>query len=913
VGKRNSDEQASDEFLLVGIGASAGGLKPLLTFFDNLPAECSMSFVVVQHFDSSHESFMDKILTRHTDLKVRVVEDGETVQPGMVYIKPTDKDVLLEQNRLLLADPPSDEPAHLPIDAFFRSLAGHRGELGACVVLSGTGRDGTQGLQAVKRAGGLAIVQEQQQAEYKGMPGSAIDTGLADLVLPVEKIPTALLRYARHPYLAKKVVAESEDELAEKDVRSILRVVQAQTGHDFSRYKRSAIRRRIDRRLVLHQLHSLSEYIGYLRESPGEVQALFQDLTITVSGFFRDPEAYEALGKALRERIVKHKTDGDQLRAWVAGCSTGEEVYSVAVLITEAMEDLNKRLHVKLFATDINKQALNAARSATYPDTIRVDVSEERLERFFVKNDSSYRPADRIREMVVFALHDLTRDPPFSQLDLVCCRNLLIYMNSSLQGKVLSLLHYSLNPGGLLFLGTAENTRELADQFAPANSRQRVFVAQKSTRGSPHGLQAFAADTGAPKERETEKQTDTQRERRPQRRSKGEPLPAVRRLVEKVALEKYAPPAILVDGRFRILYFHGDADKYLRPPQGEPDWSILKLARKELHFKLRKSLLAAQAQGQAVSEKDLEVRYGNQLLRADLTVIPFREQHQDYLLVTFTPKKEEPLAAPAAESQHEDSDARVRALSQELYTVKQDLQATIEELETSNEELETSIEELETSNEELETSIEELKANNEELQSANEEMETAREELQSINEELQTVNAELQEKNRQLVQVNDDIENLFSTTSTGSVFLDQKMRIKRFTPAVRKVFKLIETDIGRPLTDFASRLKGVDILSEAVEVLETLNQKHIEIQTEDDEFFDVEIHPYRSTENIIEGVVITFFDISRFKHLELAAQDAQLRAESISNAVREPLLVLDEELQVHSLNQGLLPLLSLHV
>jgi len=883
VGKSKSAKRKPDEFLIVGIGASAGGMKPLLTFFDNLPSDCNLSFVVIQHFDPKHHSYMDKILSQHTSLEVRNVVDGERVEPQRVYLKPTDKDVVLEGDRLVLLDPPHDGPAHLPIDAFFRSLAQHRGELGACVVLSGTGRDGTLGLKAVKGAGGLAVVQEQGQAEYKGMPGSAIGTGLADLVLPVEKIPEALLRYTRHPYLTKQEAAENEGALVEKDIRSILGMVHAHTGHDFSRYKRSTIRRRIDRRLVLHQIESLSDYSAYLRESPSEIQQLFQDLTVTVTGFFRDPEAFEALDRALRERVLRRKRDGDDLRAWVVGCSTGEEAYSVAMLMAEAAEEEELHLNIKLFATDINPAAVNTARSGTYPDTIRSDVSEERLTRNFIKTDSSYRVSDRIRERVIFAPHDVTRDAPFSQLDLVCCRNLLIYMNPALQHKIVPLLHYALNPGGLLFLGSAEGVGDFSDLFASVDSKLRIYSALESGRDRHYDLEPFTAEA---------RRSDAERaEGGPaaDRQGRRRPAPPARRLVERMALERYAPPAILLDNELRVLYLHGDADKYLRPPQGEPDWSILKLARKELHFKLHRCLHQARAGGQPVTEKELEIRYGNSLLKAQMTVTPFREEGAQYLLVSFEEQTEEPLlVVTEASARLPSDDARVQALERELYTVKQDLQATIEELETANEE--------------LKSANEELQANNEELQSTNEELETSREELQSTNEELETVNAELQEKNRELLRVNDDVENLFASASTGSVFLDEHLQVRRCTPAVRRIFKLIDTDAGRPLRDISSTIREVDVLSEAAEVLENLNQKQMEIQTVDGSYFEVDIHPYRSGENIIEGVVITFTDVSRYKQLELEARDAQRYAESITATVREPLVVLDGEFSVRSAN-----------
>ncbi len=880
-----SDEGPAEEglrFPIVGIGASAGGLKALQGLFEHVPADNGLAFVVVQHLDPKHESIMSSILARHTRMEVQEIADGILIEPNRVYVKPPGKDVIIAERALRLLDPPQGPAPYLPIDTFFRSLAQNLGEQAICIILSGAGRDGTLGLKMIKGAGGLSIVQDEAQAEYAGMPGSAIGTGQADFILPVERMAEEILQYTRHPSISRPR-AESRGPRAETDYQKILMSVRTTFGTDFSHYKRSTIRRRIERRLALHQIETLGDYLPFLRDKPEEVHALFRDLTINVTSFFRDPEAWEALRSTLGSRLLAGKQEGEELRAWVVGCSTGEEAYSLAILLLELIEEAGKQLRVKIFATDVNGDAIETARSGAYPEAIAADVRPDRLERFFVKQEASYRARDTVREMVVFAEHDLTRDPPFSQLDLVTCRNLLIYMDGALQRNVIPLLHYGLRPGGLLMLGTSESVGGFDDLFSPFEGRWKMYRALKADTEKYLGhMRLTETDPESARERRRKEPKPEELEAFPRRPAEG-----VREMVERMISERFTPPAVLVDQDLRVLYFHGDTDKYLAVPKGEPEFQLLKLARRELQYRLRKALREAADTGKTVQVEGTQVSYGGRFLDVDLAVIPFREREASYLLVTF---EERPAPADTKQENGEASENAIRSLRHELYATRQDLQATIEELETANEE--------------LKSANEELQANNEELQSTNEELETSREELQSTNEELETVNAELQKKNELLGRAHDDIQNLFAATGLGTIFLDIELRIKRFTPAVKRVFNLIDSDVGRPITDLASRLNYAGLADDARRVLDSLERRERDVPTTEGHWYSVDVRPYRTSENLIEGVVITFTNITARKQAEVAKEEAQSLAASLLETINEPVLLLSRELLVVSANQA---------
>lgn len=716
------------------------------------------------------------------------------------------------------------------------------------------------------------MVQEESQAKYSDMPRNAIDTGLVDFVLPVEKMANELTKYVKHPYLERPEKPLAAEEKFESALRQIFRLIRAETGHDFSNYKRNTIRRRIERRMAVHQIPEISTYIKLLQEDSSEVRTLFRDMIITVTNFFRDPEAFKALKAGAVADIIQNTTLNSSIRIWVPGCATGEEAYSIAIIFAEVMEELNKRLQIQIFATDIDEETIGKARLGIYPDSIAADVSDKRLKKFFTQSDSSYKIQDHIRDMLVFSEQDVIRDPPFSRLDLICCRNVLIYMGPNLQKKLIPLFHYTLNPSGYLFLGTSETVGQFADLFTTVDSKQRIF------KRKPHSIERYEHPTIPLAQEPTGQQSS--------RQGKQDRETDISRLMEHMILREYSLPCVLVNDRYDIIYFNGDTGPFLSQPGGEPTTNILKMAKPELHYTLSVFLRKAEREGRTVTSDTMQIGMDNEAQQFDLIVRPVRRQDIDekLLMVIFDTKSKIGKPSKEENKKHEDdkdTEPRVKAIEQELASTKEYLQTTIEELETSNEE--------------LKTSNEELQSTNEELQSTNEELETSREELQSTNEELNTVNAEHQSKIDDLAQANDDLNNLLASTKIATIFLDTDLKIKRFTPESKNLFKFIETDVGRPLDDIANNLEYPDIKKDARKVLDTLHTVDREVRAANGTWLQVKISPYRTTDNVIDGVVITASDISREK-------SAQHYAESIVDTVREPLLVLDKSLKVTSAN-----------
>lgn len=846
-GERKADLAPQGGFPVVGIGASAGGLEAIEGFFSHARPDGNMAYVIIQHLAPGHKSIMDSLLKKYTEMDVLQVKDGMKIKPNCVYLNPPDKDVVIMNGRLYLTEPTHERGARLPIDHFFRSLADDQNERAICVILSGTGTDGTLGLKAIKGAGGMSMVQDQNQARYDNMPRSATDTGLVDFILPVEGMFGELVKYAKHPYIDRTGAPPKTEEKFSNIAQKIFMLIRSQTGHDFSHYKQNTIRRRIERRMAVHQIGDISEYLKHLRQNDLEIEALFKDMLITVTNFFRDPEAFIVLEKKVIPKILADKGADSAVRVWVPGCATGEEAYSVAILLAEGMDRLGVHPTVQIFATDIDHDAVECARQAVYPDSIAADVSSTRLKHFFTKEDSSYRVKKPIREMVVFATQNLIKDPPFSKLDLVCCRNVLIYMDSVLQKKILPLFHYTLNPAGYLFLGTSETIGNFVDHFSVVDSKWKVFKRKEAKTNNvlEHLVMPFS-DTSIEVRRA---------EPGDQRRHL-----SARQLAERVILQNYAPPCVLINSRHEILYFHGNTEKFLTPPTGEATFDILKMVRSELRYKLNNALHRAIKERKTVTIKGVKVNLEGRYVDVDMMVRPVIEaENVDDMLMVIFQSKEQP-AKPAADKSKDhadrDVDTRVEALEQELQSTKEYLQTTIEELETSNEE--------------LKSTNEELQSTNEELQSTNEELETSREELQSTNEELETVNSELQDKVEQLSNTNDDLNNLLSSTQIGTMFLDMELRVKRFTPTVKKIFNLIQTDIGRPISDLTSTLEYQGLRKDAEETLRTLVSKEFDVQAVDGSWYSIRILPYRTVENVIGGVVITFVDMT--KQVEQAEQ-----------------------------------------
>ena len=874
-------------FPIVGIGASAGGLEALEGFFRQISPDSGMAYVIIQHLDPSHKSLMGELLQRLTSIPVCELEDGMAAEANHAYLNPPNKQVVIFNGRFQLLDPVKTHGLNLPIDAFFRSLAEDQGRNAIGIIVSGTGSDGSLGLKAIKGTGGMTIAQAENQARYAGMPHSAIQLGLADMILPVEQMPSELQSYVRHPYIERPALPESGDDSVEQALYKVFALLRAKTGHDFSGYKDSTIRRRIERRVAVHRFANLAEYIRYLQETPEEAHTLFKDLLIGVTSFFRDPGIYDVLKAQVLPDLMTHKAGNDPVRVWVPGCATGEEAYSLAMLLQEVAEELNDPRDIQIFASDLDRDSIDYARGAVYPGSIAADVPAERLQRFFTKEDDSYKVIKRLREMVVFAEHNLIKDPPFSKLDLVSCRNLLIYLKPDLQKRIFPLFHYTLEPGGVLVLGTSESVGEFTDLFDTLDRKSKIFRCRApfSEQMPNYALAPFFDSRSAP-QFPPDRQGTHKRE--------------LRSSIERIVIDDYAPPCAAIDSQGRILYFIGNTDPYLRPPSGDPVFDVVSMARYGLKHKLQSAIRTVVKQKKTVRCDKLRVKRNDSFGTVDVVVRPLLNPRfaSGTLLVIF---HERPTAETEIRPQKPDEmvphDAYTDSLELELQTTKESLQTTVEELETSNEE--------------LRSTNEELQSVNEELQSSNEELKTSKEELQSTNEELTTVNAELQLKVDELSQVNNDINNLLASTEIGTIFLDIHLRIKRFTPAMKKIFNLIRSDVDRPIGDITSNLHYDALYDDAKAVLDTLDRKELEIPSSEGRWYSIRIAPYRTTDNIIDGVVVTFVDITAVKSAQIAQQNAMRYAQSIVDTVRQPLMVLDADLRVQSANAAFYATFSL--
>ena len=833
----------SNRFPIVGIGSSAGGLEALELFFSNVPPDTNMAYVIIQHLSPRHKSIMAEILMKYTQMQVLQIKDDQKIEPNHVYLNPPDKNVVILNRRLYLTEPTQAHGVNLPIDCFFRSLSEDQGEKAICIILSGTATDGTLGLKATKGEGGIAMVQDPESAKYAGMPSSAIATGLVDFILPVEKIPAELVKYVKHPYIERPERIETAKHQFRSYVQKILALIRTRTGHDFSNYKQTTIRRRIERRLAVHQIDSIEKYDTYLEKTSSEIEILFKDLLIGVTSFFRDAEAFRVLKAKVIPELIKNKNIEIPLRIWVAGCATGEEAYSIAILFAEEMDKPKNQINIQIFASDIDNEALEVARMAIYPDSIAADVSSERLDRFFIKEDNAYRIKKQIRDMIVFADQNVIKDPPFSRLDLVSCRNLLIYMETVLQKKILPLFHYTLTHQGFLFLGTSESIGEFSYLFSPISSKWKIFKSKEYVvdRLTDYPRTPLYDVLPTPQGFE-EKRVPT--------------VADIHNLAERIILENYAPPCVLINEQYEILHFIGQTDRYLAPPTGKASFNVLNMAREGLKYKLSTTLHKAVKQKKTITSEGLKIKHNNIFRSVDLVVRPLTESGftQGFILVMFDDKTLLEPVARKKTAKKDNIDPYVLSLEQELQSTKEYLQATNEELETSNEE--------------LKSTNEELQSVNEELQSTNEELETSKEELQSTNEELVTVNTELQKRVEELSEANNDINNLLASTEIGTIFLDINLCINRFTPATTKLFNLIQTDIGRPLGDITSIIQLDDLRECAQEVLDTLVRQEVELQDKKGNWYSMRITPYRTLENVIDGVVLNFVDINKLKQIK---------------------------------------------
>jgi two-component system CheB/CheR fusion protein len=865
-------------FPIVGIGASAGGLSAFEAFFSGLPAKSDpgMAFVLVQHLAPDHKSILTDLIRRYTRLKVYEVEDGMVVRPNCAYIIPPGRDMACLGGALSLLEPTAPRGQRLPIDFFFRSLAQDQGERAIGIVLSGTGSDGALGVRAIKGEGGMVMAQSPETTEYDGMPRSAIATGTVDYVLPPAEMAPQIIAYVARAAggIRPEATPTALPPKGENALKKIFILLRAQTGHDFSHYKPNTVNRRIERRMAVQQIETLEAYANFMQQTPAEVTALFRDLLIGVTSFFRDPEAFKAVQEHVIPRLFVGKGPESLIRVWSPGCATGEEAYSLAMLLAERQEALRRSFKVQIFATDIDAQAIASARTGVYPASIASDVPPERLTRFFTAepDGSSYRIHKSIRDMLVFSEQDVIKDPPFSRLDLISCRNLLIYMDTELQKKLIPLLHYALNPGGFLFLGTSETVSEYAELFTTIDRKLKLYQKKEEFQGAQRPpLGKFLPPVSV---------MEGLHERGAGKAAGPGKLP-LRELTEQALLQQVAPAAALVSPNGDILYLHGRTGMYLEPAPGEATISnIVRMAREGLRRDLGAALHRAAGTREVVRVSNLHVRTNGDIINANVTVRPVTTgtgpSDAPMYLVILEQVQPDQAAQPEAAAPGEEN-AIISALDVDarIATLQQELRAKEEYLQTTNEELETA-------NEELKSSNEEMQSVNEELQSTNEELETSKEELQSVNEELSTVNAELQTKVADLTRANNDMNNLLAGTGIGTVFVDHSLHILRFTPAATRIINLIQSDIGRPVGHLVSNLAGYDSLpADTQAVLDTLMPKELEVQTKAGVWYAMRILPYRTLDNVIEGAVITFIDINNLKLAQEALRQSQQKFASI--------------------------------
>ena len=835
-------------FPIVGIGASAGGLEALESFLRHLPDKTGLGFVVVQHLDPTHKGMLVELLSRATPMKVLQVKDRLKVEPNRVYVIPPNRDLSILHGVLHLLAPAAPRGLRLPIDFFLRTLAADQGPQGIGVVLSGMGSDGTLGLAAIKEKGGAVFVQTPASAKFDSMPRSAIDAGLADVVAPVEELASKIVAYlARAPRIASPdLILASKTESA---IEKICVLLRSQTGHDFSLYKRSTVYRRIERRMGLHQIDGIAGYLRYMQENPQETTLLFKELLIGVTNFFRDPEAWDHLQKKAIPALLAERPPGGVLRAWVPGCSTGEEAYSLAIVFKEVLAEVRpaRSYSLQIFATDLDKDSIERARQGSYPANIASDVSAERLGRFFVKEEQGYRVRQEIRESVVFATQNIIMDPPFTKLDILSCRNLLIYLEPALQLKLLPLFHYSLSPGGILFLGSAETLGPVADLFAPKGGKTRIYRRlDAASKAMPVEFPASfhvrprTADPAA---------------------GVAAPLPSLQTQAAQLLLDRYSPAAALTNAQGDILYISGRTGKYLEPAAGKANWNIHAMAREGLRNELGGAFQKALRDQRAAGQIRVRLKDGGVVHLVDVTIEPLHEPEamRGMVMIVFTDVASSPADRPSGKR------ARIPAAEARL---EQDLRHAREEIRSTREEMQTSQEELKSANEELQST-------NEELQSSNEELTTSKEEMQSLNEELQTLNHELQAKVEDEARSNNDMRNLLDSTDIATLFLDEALKVRRFTPRMTKIIKLIPGDVNRPISDLASDLIYPELAADAQTVLRTLVFKETPVKTVDRRWFSVRIMPYRTLDNRIDGVVITFADITAAKTLEATLRQNQ--------------------------------------
>ncbi|HXI27421.1 MAG TPA: CheR family methyltransferase [Vicinamibacterales bacterium] len=880
-----ADSRPSDPFLLVvGIGASAGGIKALKEFFSRVPEDAGVAYVVILHLSPDHDSKLAEVLQTAARLPVSQVKTTTAIAPDHIYVVPPNKSLEIADGTLMVSEITRPEQRRSPVDVFFRALADSYGSRSVCIVLSGTGPNGSAGLKRVKEYGGLVIVQSPTEAEHGDMPRNAIATGLVDLVLPVEEMPSKIAGYVdqiRREQTEPATTDDSESD-AEGDpeaMRELLTVLRVRTGHDFSNYKRATLHRRIERRMTLRSVATLPQYARLMRQSPDEAVLLMKELLISVTNFFRDPSAWAAIEQRIVPRLFTNKAATDQVRVWVPGCATGEEAYSIAILLAEYGAIALDQPTVQVFATDLDERAIAVARDGIYSEADIADVSDERLQRFFHRANHGYRIRRELREMVLFAHHNLLKDPPFSHLDLISCRNLLIYLNRSIQERLIETFHFALRPGGYLFLGTSESPDGAADLFLRIDATAHVYETRTVTSRLAIPVTERSITVPSLPTRLAE----------PRGAEKISPADLHQRL-----LEQYAPPSVVVTENHTVIHMSDRAGRYMHLRGGEPSRDLLTLVRPELRPDLRTALHQAMTARAAVEVRNVLVALDDGHHRIDVAVRPVLrdgDPARGFFVVLFS----EGAVADRQEAPPVTLDSPAEALTMQLE----------EELTRLRAQLRQTVDQYETQAEEAKAANEELQAMNEELRSSAEELETSKEELQSVNEELTTVNQELKIKIEELGLTNNDFQNFINATDIGTIFLDRALRVKFSTPRARTVFNLLDSDAGRPLSDITSRIRYDGIYKDVETVLDRLQTIEREVETDDGKWNLMRLLPYRTADNHIDGVVITFQDITERRHAELRVRQSEERLRLlIDGALDYAIFTISETGAIDSWNSG---------
>ncbi|MGO4101675.1 CheR family methyltransferase [Pseudomonas sp. TAF7] len=883
------------DFPVVGIGASAGGLQAIKLFFENMPNDNGMAFVIILHLSPDHQSVADKIIQESTRMPVLQVTETVPIEKNRVYVIPPARRLVMNGNNLEVIENDPQLGRHASIDLFFRDLAQVHRERAFCLVLSGSGSDGAVGLSRIKEQGGITLAQVPEDAEFDGMPRAAIETGMVDLVLPVADMPQKLLDLwhnsreislpaANDPELQSFAsVAERDAVLAEQMLHDILIQLRTGTGHDFKHYKRATVLRRIERRMQVTAQPDLGAYYRYLLSNPEETKALLGDMLIGVTNFFRDREAFEALERDVIPQLVSAavsaQPEKEEIRVWSAGCSTGEEAYSLAMLVNDQLQQEASKASLQVFATDIDERAISFGRAGLYPQAIVTDVPPTRLRHYFIKEDEHYRIRKEIREKVLFAKHSLLSDPPFSQIDLIVCRNLLIYLDREVQREILQMFHFALRPGGFLFLGSSESADACHELFTPVDKRNRIFRAKTGTTNS---RRTPTVPRGGYVRSNISHQA---------------PQHAVQRKlsfadIHQRALERSGPPSMIIDTNADILHMSESAGRFLRHVGGELSRNLLTLILPELRLEIRTTLFQAQQSGLAVKSREVPIKLEERRYKVSLEVQPYKDEEADgeFILVIFEDVEVDPSQATTTPLLQTESQV-LSNLERELQRTKLHLQDTIEQSEISSEE--------------LKASNEEMQAINEELRSATEELETSKEELQSINEELLTVNYELKTKVEETDKINDYLTNLIASTDIATVFVDRSMRIKWFTPRATDIFSMLPVDTGRSLLDITHRLHYDDLASDAASVFESLNMIEREVSSTDKHWYIARLLPYRSSEDRIDGTVLTFIDITKRREAEEELRLGEERMRLVAESTRDyAIITLDEQGVITTWNKG---------